>query len=412
MSKLVVAVLIGVGCVSTSTLSAPLSDLSQGQTGRIEYTSITPKNHYDLSHNAPSPNVTVYGTLTLPAGTTGKVPAMVVAHHCDGITDSVTNLAAMLNSIGIATFVPDSFTPRGLSSVCSISYDAAPAVADNLYALKLLATHPRIDPNRIGIVGQSFGGFSVFNSAIDEVRKGVISDSLKFSAHVAMYPGCGFRYWSANMTGAPIMILMGALDDATPGCTSYGVLLRSLGPQVTSIIYPDAYHAWDNPTPPTYKSNATNPDNCHFDQRVDQWIASRWDTGEVFNDQTTKYNYTTSCLTNAGYWVGNNSAAKQASDTDIAIFLAKTFKMGNVVLPASQPDRIFNYLQDTYPQYLAPAGAASQTASGYYYRYYSNTSSYIATNGSGKVYYLSNGIGLIEIGAEAAWLNTSSQSGY
>ena len=78
----------------------------------------------------------------------------------------------------------------------------------------------------------------------------------------------------------------------------------------------------------------------------------------------------------------------------------------------SQGFTSLNYLEATYPTHLAPAGAASQTGAGYYYRYYPTTNSYIATNGDGNVYYYSNSMGLAPIGGEASWLSTAGQANY
>jgi peptidyl-prolyl cis-trans isomerase A (cyclophilin A) len=82
----------------------------------------------------------------------------------------------------------------------------------------------------------------------------------------------------------------------------------------------------------------------------------------------------------------------------------------------SDSDRLFSYLEAAYPQYLAPAkpaNAVSDTASGYYYRYYPGTNAYIAT-ANGTVYYLvpaiSGNIG--SLGSLADWINTAAIAGY
>ena len=405
---------------ASATHAAPISDLSAGQAGAIEYTSRTVV-FYDMITKpiSSAPIITIPGTLTFPAGFSGKVPAMVVSHHCNGITDSVTNLAAMLNGLGIATFVPDSYTPRGYpNGVCTAGGTSAvnhgSQTADALYALKLLATHPNIDASRIGIVGQSAGGNPSMLSAFEEMRKAVIGDSLKFAAHIGMYPAfCTWHNWSPNMTGAPMLLLLGAADDEMSAtyCAAFATMLRAQAkpsPQITTIIYPDAPHAWDNPTgSPIYKSGPTNFSKCYGEFRMDVLKSFRYDTGAPLTDTA---GYIGAC-TSKGVTEGHYEPARVASYNNIAIFLAKTFKLTNVALSASQPDRIFNYLEAAYPSYLAPAGAASQTSGSYYFRYYPTTNSYIATNGDGQVYYYAPGstASPLPIGGEAAWLNTAGQ---
>ncbi len=88
-----------------------------------------------------------------------------------------------------------------------------------------------------------------------------------------------------------------------------------------------------------------------------------------------------------------------------------------VVMPEpatlSDSDRIFNYLEAAYPQYVAPANAVSTTIEGYYVRYYARTNAYVGT-ANGNVYYLvpaiSNEIQLL--GSVADWLGLAVAAGY
>lgn len=395
--------------------AAPLTDLSGGQTGVIEFNSIT-TGIYDLVTNkASAPQITISGTLTFPDAVSGRMPAMILAHHCGGVTASVTNLAAMLRMIGVATFVPDSFTPRGFpNGVClGSTLPNGVAIPDVLFALKLLATHPNIDPNRIGIIGQSYGGTAVYTTAHEEVRKNVITDQLKFAAHIALYPsGCNARNWSPNMTGAPMLVLLGGADDWTPPgeCLTFSVLQRSLGTQTTTIVYPDAPHAWDSPGALNYNKDRGVIGNCRFQFRLDTLQPSRYDTGERLGGTATT-SYFDSCRT-YGASQGRYDPATAAATKDITIFLAKNFNL-TVATPASQPDRIFNYAENIYPTLFAPAGTASQTGYGYYYRYYSQTNSYIATSGGMLYYYAPNqNPNIVLIGPEESFLSQASQAGY
>lgn len=406
---------------SGGTQAAPVADLSAGQTGLIEFESITPTNIAEFVQNKTTTKTTITATLTLPDGVGGKVPAMILAHHCGGSnTNTVKNLAAMLNRIGLATFVPDSFTnrsyPNGVCTGSTINNTAA--IADNLHALKLLATHPSIDAGRIGIIGQSYGGGAVYTTAFEEARKVVMGGSaLKFAAHVALYPtGCSSRYWSDNMTGAPILTLLGEKDDWTPPgpCMDFMQKLRAKGTPTTTIVYPGAYHSWDGSTTLTQNASWTSLGNCYWQYRMDLLQSSLYDgSGRVFTDSASVTNYINSCKKLGASQMGD-TATKAKAETDIADFLVRVFKLNNVATSASQPDRIFNYLEDIYKTYLMPAGATSQTASGYYFRYYPTTNLYIATNGSGQVYYYLPGStpDPALLGSEASLLNEAGLKGY
>lgn len=67
------------------------------------------------------------------------------------------------------------------------------------------------------------------------------------------------------------------------------------------------------------------------------------------------------------------------------------FKRSVKILPApatlSDTDRVLNYLEAQYPQYIAPSSPVTQTGSGYVYRYYEGTKSYVGSK-DGWVHYL------------------------
>ena len=87
------------------------------------------------------------------------------------------------------------------------------------------------------------------------------------------------------------------------------------------------------------------------------------------------------------------------------------------VLPAvassSESDRLFNYLEAKYPQYVSPANAASSNGLGYYFRYYPATNSYVGTK-DGSVYYLVPAISndITRLGSLAEWLAIAAAQGY
>ena len=403
----------------TAWSQTPITAFTQGQTGVVYFNSVTPTSPRLLITLSPTmAQATVTGTLTLPANASGRVPAMVVSHSCGGVSAQTTNLAQRLNQSGIATFVVDSFTGRGIvGGICTgtNSLSTAASIADALYALKLLATHPDIDSSRIGIIGQSHGGSVAYSTAFEEFRRGVISDSLQFAAHIVLYPGgCNIRWWSPNMTRSPMLVLLGQADDWNPAsaCMDFNLQIRSLGTPVTTIVYPGAQHAWDTgSTAVNFNAQRISVANCRSQLRLDTLQQSRYDTGEVLT-QAAFTAYTDSCKT-LGASTAGDAATVTAATRDIDIFLAKTFGLTSLSLPASQPDRIFNYAESTYPSLFTPAGSASQTLSGYYYRYYPQTNSYLATSG-GKLYYYApaQSPNILEVGAEAPFLSLAGQVGF
>lgn len=76
-------------------------------------------------------------------------------------------------------------------------------------------------------------------------------------------------------------------------------------------------------------------------------------------------------------------------------------------------DRIFNYLEKMYPQFISPSVDSSSTVNDYYYRYYSDTVSYIATAGGVLYYYApQSSADIIPLGNVTDWVTIASQAGY
>ena len=178
-----------------------------GLTTVIDFDSVDANNFGELVLRTYDPTpVPIYGTLMMPKNPATPVPAMVIAHGSGGITRSREMAwASYLNSLGIAAFVVDSFTPRGIVPDGTGNQVSSLSVADAFKALEVLATRPDIDPDRIGIMGGSRGGNVSYITAFEEARLGIISGSLKFAAHIPFYPNCNLLRWSPNLTGAPLL---------------------------------------------------------------------------------------------------------------------------------------------------------------------------------------------------------------
>ncbi len=79
----------------------------------------------------------------------------------------------------------------------------------------------------------------------------------------------------------------------------------------------------------------------------------------------------------------------------------------------SDSDRVFNYLEAAFPQFVAPASSASLTAQGYYFRYYAQTNAFVGTK-DGQVWYLVPSINgnVNPLGSLADWLAVATAAGY
>jgi dienelactone hydrolase len=302
----------------------PIASLADGRSGRLEYESITPTGFFGLIRRAASPKTVVTGVLTLPPGT-DKVPAMVIAHGSGGILAGREDAwAARLNGLGIATFVVDSFAPRGLSSTArdQSRLSTMANLADALAALKLLATHPRIDPARIGVMGFSRGGQVALYSSLEPLRRGVMDSDLSFAAHVALYPSCSIPYRAQQVSRAPILMLLGGADDYTPAaaCRDYAAWFAAKGVPVQVVTYDGAHHDFDIPEAPRFLQSLQSARDCKAEVDVESGTVRRLDTGEMMRDPTAIAAYFRSCM-QRGATMGGDPAALARAERDVAAFL-------------------------------------------------------------------------------------------
>lgn len=87
------------------------------------------------------------------------------------------------------------------------------------------------------------------------------------------------------------------------------------------------------------------------------------------------------------------------------------------VLPArhvvATTERVFDYMEAAYPQYLAPASPVTQQGAGLVYRYYPRTQSYLGVM-NGELYALVPAAGTtpVHLGPVATWLEVAQAQGY
>jgi len=208
--------------------SGKKTPLSGGDTGDVEYPNIMG-------------DVTLEGELELPEKISGKVPAMIIAHGSAGIDDRENDWAKFFRANGIASFVIDYFGPRGIDKHSSRQPTPTTDVTE---ALKILSTHPKIDPDRIGVIGFSRGAHLAVMSASLGASMG---GGHAFAAHVGLYPVCQRISVGSGGSEAPVLVLIGTKDSYTKPkyCHRFASNAKDAGRDVKVIVYEGAYHAWD-----------------------------------------------------------------------------------------------------------------------------------------------------------------------
>jgi dienelactone hydrolase len=222
-------------------------------------------------------------TLAKPAGD-GPFPAVVILHDCSGLgprsSGAPWRWSSELTRRGYVTMWPDSFSTRGYpNGVCTETgpprVTPAERARDAHAALRFLSGLPYVGAKRVAVMGGSHGGSSTLATIVDSASNAAEG---KFAAAVALYPGCGasFGTWSvkrANEPGrpivdysgvfkprAPLLILIGELDDWTPAkpCQRLAAAAKAAGYPVEIKVYPGAHHSFDSLAPVRFVPNRRN----------------------------------------------------------------------------------------------------------------------------------------------------------
>lgn len=209
------------------------------------------------------------GNLAFPPGA-GPFPAVILMHGCRGLPSlSVAGWEPLLRSWGYATFVLDSFRGRGLQEVCTnaLALTANERIPDAYGALKILATHPKIDRARIVLMGFSHGGIVALAAATEWAQRTYEGQrGVAFRAFFPFYPYCNAVV--PEMTwgiAAPVRIHIGELDDWTPArtCVLLAGALRSMGADVNITVYRNAPHSFDSIGEPVHRlPDVENGSDC------------------------------------------------------------------------------------------------------------------------------------------------------
>ena len=188
-------------------------------------------------------------------------PVVIALHGCGGALDAKGQLspiwrryAGYFNAERMHFVVLDSFSPRGLTSICATpsrqrTVHEEDRREDVFAAIAWLAGQSNVDASRIMVVGWSHGAQTVL-SVMDASDKTVQPQKIQPKATVAFYPGCTkFLKMGGYRIQAPLLVMIGELDDWTPAsaCAALRdqVVRRQAQAPFALVVYPDSYHGFD-----------------------------------------------------------------------------------------------------------------------------------------------------------------------
>jgi dienelactone hydrolase len=300
--------------------------LADGRDGTVFFASATPTGLDQYLGTAKAPDAVVSGMLRLPVGS-GRVPAIVLSHSAGGVSkDRDLAWAERFTAIGMAVFVVDSFTPRDVKGFANQPSFAA-SVADVYAALRLLATHPRIDPARVALMGFSRGGTVALTAALEPVRRIGAPDGARFAAHVALYPACNTRYLAREVTGMPMLMLLGDADDQAPPepCRRYAEWFRNMGAAIKVVAYPGARHLFDGTEPVRFIAQAGTAGSCDAEYDIEARALRRTDTRALLAGEEIGAYFGT--CSSRGVHIGGDADARAGAEREIAAFFRTTLRL-------------------------------------------------------------------------------------
>ena len=350
----------------------------KGKGEKIEFQSMPILTIKDfLNGVVPEKRNTIWGTLNFPANAPDKnVPVVVLLHGMGGIHESAEYWLSALNSMGLATFMVDSNWGRRKCKKdsnlkkdikwCAAANRGMNRVIDGYGALELLSKHPRIDPKRIGCLGNSLGARGCLYLNVKRFQKMWGTPGLEFAASVPMYPGCNVKFNEDDeITNTPIRIHIGELDTYYPAdtCVNYGERLRAKGKDVQVKVYPNAHHGFDANPKSIFRGKTKmvvkdhNDGRCYYEENTElteaqlgedfhqiltqvgfnEWLASATEKKKEklfkLHRKGNKYGYTNalilfdkSCESRSNTIAYNKDAAEEAEQL-IRDFIITTFKL-------------------------------------------------------------------------------------
>ena len=321
---------IAVGGLALAAFEASAQSLSREVASRVELYAIqtlTLSDKQFLNGDADGTTVAVAGELRLAQGA-GRLPVVVLMHGSSGVGATMEAWVHTFNAMGISTFVIDGFTGRGLTAVGpnQALLGRLNFIVDIYRALDILARHPRVDPDRIALMGFSRGGQAALFASLDRFDTLWNKSGIRFAAYIPFYPDCSTSYaGDTDVADRPIRIFHGAPDDYNPvaSCKAYVGRLQEARRDVVLTEYADSEHGFDagllGVSGKVVSVDAQTVRRCHIKEG---------DGGVLVNaDTQAPFSYRDPCVELNPHVGGNPQTAEQARKA-VSDFLMALFRLG------------------------------------------------------------------------------------
>jgi dienelactone hydrolase len=325
--KLVAAAAISMLGATVAVRAQPIPKDIAARVELYAIPSLTLSDQQFLTGSTDGKPVTVTGEFRIAQGT-GRHPVVVLMHGSSGVGATMEAWVHSFNAMGVSTFVIDGFTGRGLTVVGhnQALLGRLNFIIDIYGALDILSKHPRVDPERIALMGFSRGGQAALYASLDRFDRLWNRSGIRFAAYIPFYPDCSTSYvGDTDVADRPIRIFHGTPDDYNPvaSCNAFVARLLEARRDVILTEYPDSEHAFDagllGVSSKVMSANAQTVRNCHIKEG---------DNGVLMNaDANEPFTYKDPCV-ELNPHVGGNPATAEEARKAVSEFLAALFRLG------------------------------------------------------------------------------------
>lgn len=207
----------------------------------------------DMTYPSPNGHGQVNAYRVTPAGTAGKLPAVVVVHENRGLNPYIRDVARRVAKAGFIALAPDGLTSVGgypgndeKGRELQAQVDPAKLMNDFFAAVEVLMADAATT-GRVGIVGFCYGG-GVANAA-----------AVAYPELAAAVPFYGRQPAAADVPKikAPLLLHYAGLDTRiNEGWPAYEAALKAAGTRYEAHVYPDVNHGFHNDSTPRYDAAA------------------------------------------------------------------------------------------------------------------------------------------------------------
>jgi dienelactone hydrolase len=313
-------------CIETNAQSVPKEIASRVEIYAIPSLTLSDQQFLSGDASAAKP-VTVAGEFRIAQGS-GRLPVVVMMHGSSGVSPTTEAWVHQFNAMGISTFVIDGFSGRGLTTVSTNQalLGRLNFILDIYRSLDILAKHPRVDPDRIVLMGFSRGGQAALYASLDRFNKLWNKSGIQLAGYIPFYPDCSTTYLTdTEVADRPIRIFHGMADDYDPvaSCKAYVARLKEAKRDVVLTEYPDSQHGFDagllGIDNVTVSADAQTARHCQIREG---------EGGVLMNaDTNSPFSYKDACIELNPHVGGNPATAEQARKA-VSDFLQALFKLG------------------------------------------------------------------------------------